>query len=83
AEYNLGLINVMRKNKCKHMTAACRRIALTVHQLHSAILIRSLLTLFNLESNQICAGAGRPVKYVSFSSPKTSLPDVHCGICLT
>lgn len=41
-----------------------------------------LLTLFNLECNQICAKTGKPVRCVSFSSPWTSLPDVHYGICL-
>ncbi|KAI4830298.1 hypothetical protein KUCAC02_001938, partial [Chaenocephalus aceratus] len=32
AEYKRGLINVMRKNQCTRMAAACRRSALTAHQ---------------------------------------------------
>lgn len=44
--------------------------------------ILSPLTLFNLESNQICAETRGPVRHVSFSSPQTSPPDVHYGICL-
>lgn len=43
----------------------------------------SLLTLFNLEFNQICAKTGGPVRCGSSSSPQTSLPDVHYGSCLS